>query len=65
MDFKKHEPDWCSESYPAVGDESQVVNVKVEELLDVEEEEDCTSVGVASVNIEHKVSCMYVCVHMK
>lgn len=56
MDFMKHEPDLYSESCPAVCDESQAMNVKVEDLVDVEEQEDRVPVGVASVNIEREVS---------
>lgn len=56
MDFMKHEPDLCSESCPAVCDDSQAMNVKVEDLFDVEGQEDHVPVGVASVNIEREVS---------
>jgi len=59
----KHEPDVYSDSCPAVCDESQALNVKVEELLDVEGQEDRVPVGVTSVNVEQEVSC--VCVYMK
>ena len=65
MDFMKHEPDLCSESCPALGDENQVMNVKVEDLLAVEGEEGPLPVGVASIYIKQEVSCMCVCVHMK
>ena len=61
MDVMKHEPDWCSETCPAVCDESQAMNVKVENLLDVEGQEDRVAVGVASINIEREVS-LCVCV---
>jgi len=63
LDFMKHEPDVYSDSCPAVCDESQALNVKVEELLDVEGQEDRVPVGVTSVNVEQEVSC--VCVYMK
>jgi hypothetical protein len=63
MDCIKHEPDLCNESCPAVCDESQATNVKVEDLLDVEGQEDHVPVGVASVNVEREVSlCVCVCV---
>lgn len=63
VDFMKHEPDLCSESFPAVCDESQTTNMKVEDLLDVEGQEDRVPVDAASVNIEQEVSlCVCVCV---
>jgi hypothetical protein len=67
MDFMKHEPGLCSESCPALGDDNQVMNVKVEDPLSVEGEEGPLPVGVASTNIKQEVSCVSVClsVHMK
>jgi hypothetical protein len=58
MDFMKNEPDLFSESCPAACDESKVMNMKVEELLDVQGQEDHVPEGVVSVNIEQQVSCM-------
>jgi hypothetical protein len=57
----KHEPDLYSESCPALCDESQTVNLKVEDLLDIEGQEECVPVGIASVNTEQEVSCVCVC----
>jgi len=58
-----------SESCAAVCDDSQPMNVKVENLLDVDGQEDRVPVGVTSINIEQEVSfvcvCVCVCVHMK
>lgn len=56
MDFVKHEPDLCSESCPAVCDDKQAMNVKVEDHLDVEDQEYHVPVGVASVNTEWEQS---------
>jgi hypothetical protein len=50
MDLLKVEPD--------LGDESEVIDVKVEDITDVKEEEDPLLITLPVTDIEHEVSCM-------
>jgi hypothetical protein len=59
MDLPKGEPPSCSEirSVPSY-DGNQVAGVKVEEVMDVKEEEDPASITSPLIKNEHGVSCL-------
>ena len=53
MDVLKVEPD--------SGDESEVIDIKVEDTTDVKQEEDPLLITLPVRDTEHEVSCMSVC----
>lgn len=57
MDLLKVEPD--------SGDESEVIDIKVEDTTDVKQEEDPLLITLPVTDNENEVSCMYVCVLLK
>jgi hypothetical protein len=57
MDVLKVEPD--------SGDESEVIDIKVEDTTDVKQEEDPLLITLPVSDTEHEVSCMSVCVLLK
>jgi hypothetical protein len=63
MDLEKHVPGPCSETYPTSScDAYQAMNIKVEEVSDVEvEEEHPVPMSFIGIKAEHEVSCMSVC----
>jgi hypothetical protein len=54
MDVLKVEPD--------SGDESEVIDIKVEDTTDVKQEEDPLLITLPVTDTEHEVSCMSVCI---
>ena len=54
MDVLKVEPD--------SGDESEVIDIKVEDTTDVKQEEDPLLITLPVTGTEHEVSCMSMCV---
>jgi hypothetical protein len=57
--LQKHVRDVCSETYPASShDVNQAINIKVEEVSDVEVEEKPVPVTSVGIKAEHEVSCM-------
>jgi hypothetical protein len=63
IDLEKHVPGPCSETYPASScDANQAMNIKVEEISDIEaEEEDPLPMTFIGIKAEHEVSCLSVC----
>jgi hypothetical protein len=63
MDLQKHVPGPCSETYqPSSCDANQAMNIKVEEVSDVDvEEERPVPMAFVGIKAEHEVSCMSVC----
>jgi hypothetical protein len=63
MDLQKHVPGTCNVTYPASShDANQAMNIKVEEVSDVEmEEEHPVPMTFVGIKAEHEVSCMSVC----
>jgi hypothetical protein len=63
MDLQKHAPGPCSETFAASShDANQAVNIKVEEVSDVEvEEERPVPMTFIGIKAEHEVSCVSVC----
>ena len=57
MDVLKVEPD--------SGDESEVIDIKVEDTTDVKQEEDPLLITLPVSDTEHEVSCMSACVFLK
>jgi len=57
MDVLKVEPD--------SGDESEVIDIKVEDTADVKQEEDPLLITLPVTDTEHEVSCMSACVLLK
>jgi hypothetical protein len=62
MDLQKHVPGPHSEEYPSSRDVNHAVNIKVEEVSDVEvEEEHPMPMTFIGIKAEHEVSYMFVC----
>jgi hypothetical protein len=57
MDLVKVEPD--------SGDESEVIEIKIEDTADVKQEEDPLLITLPITDTEHEVSCMSVCCLLK
>jgi hypothetical protein len=53
----------CGETYAASHDANQAVNVKAEEVSDVQEEADPMGITIQEMKGEPEVSCMFVYVH--
>jgi hypothetical protein len=60
MDLEKHVSAPCSETYPTSShDANQAMNIKVEEVSDIEvEEEHPMPMSFIGIKAEHEVSCM-------
>jgi hypothetical protein len=54
MDLQKDMQGSCSET-------NEIINIKVEDVSDTEEEEDLVPLRVSGIKSEHEVSCMSVC----
>jgi hypothetical protein len=60
MDVEKDSPDFCSEICPlSPQDACQLMNVKVEEVSNVQEEEFPVPITWQTIKAEHEVSCMF------
>jgi hypothetical protein len=61
MDLQKHVPGPCNETYPASScDANQAMNIKVEEVSDVEvAEKHSVPMAFVGIKAEHEVSCMF------
>jgi hypothetical protein len=61
--LKKVVPGLCGETYPGSDDANQAMNIKVEEVSDLEEKEDPVPITFPKLKAEPEVSCMPVYVH--
>jgi hypothetical protein len=53
----------CGETYPVSDDADQAMNIKAEEVSDIDEEEDPVPVTFPKIKAEPEVSCMSLYVH--
>ena len=57
MDLLKGETDLCNETYiPVSCDGNQVIDIKVEDVLDIKQEKDPDSISSPDITTEHEVS---------